>query len=126
VGNAVLVTSDGKISAPASASLGIPTRPVHPGERGFFYATGLGDLTPPLKEGTADLKSTHTVNVTPVVRVGGIATVVEFAGAAPEFPGVYQINIVVPPNAPIGDKIPLQIETAGTLSTDKATIAIAQ
>lgn len=126
VGNAVLVTNDGMIAAPTSAAgvIGFPTRPVHPGERAFFYATGLGDVTPPLKEGFNDLKTTHAANITPIVRIGGIAAVVEFAGAAPEFPGVYQINIIVPLNAPIGDKIPLQIETNGGLTTDQATIAI--
>jgi uncharacterized protein (TIGR03437 family) len=128
VGNAVLVTSDGKIAAPtsAAAAIGVPTRPIRTGERAFFYAAGLGGMTPPLKEGLNDLKTTHTANVTPVVRIGGIAAVVEFAGQAPEFPGVYQVNIIIPSNAPIGDKIPLQIENGGALTTDQVTIAIGQ
>jgi uncharacterized protein (TIGR03437 family) len=128
VGNAVLVTSDGKLAAPtsAAASLGFPTRPIRVGERAFFYAAGLGAMTPPLKEGLNDLTTTHTVNVTPVVRIGGIAAVVEFAGQAPEFPGVYQVNIIIPNNAPIGDRIPLQIESGGALTTAQVTIAIGQ
>jgi len=72
------------------------------------------------------MKTTHTANVTPVVRIGGISAVVEFAGQAPEFPGVYQVNIIIPNNAPIGDKIPLQIENGGALTTSQVTIAIGQ
>jgi uncharacterized protein (TIGR03437 family) len=115
VGNAVLVTSDGKLAAPTSAavSLGFPTRPIRAGERAFFHTAGLGEMTPPLKEGLNDLRTMHTINVTPVVRIGGIAAVVEFAGQAPEFPGVYQVNIIIPNNALIGDRIPLQIESGG-------------
>ena len=41
---------------------------------------------------------------------------VVFAGLAPGFVGLYQINAVVPPDAPLGLQIPLKI-TAGTSTT---------
>ena len=130
IGNAVLVTSDGKIAAPtsASASIGYPTRPIKPGEGCFFYATGLGPVTPPVKDGHDLLDALRTANSQPIVMVGGMTAHVDFAGLSPQFPGVYQINITIPNNAPIGDAIPLQIQTpdGSVTSTDKVTIAISQ
>ncbi|HLH40723.1 MAG TPA: hypothetical protein VKX39_16355 [Bryobacteraceae bacterium] len=131
--NAVLVfvDSDGiaKIAAPASASasIGYPTAPIHRGASGFFYATGLGAKTPPVADGDgASTGPPHFANSTPVVLIGGITAQVQFAGQAPGFPGVDQINIVIPQNAPTGNAVPLQIMTAdGSITTTpKATIAI--
>ena len=34
------------------------------------------------------------------------------------------MNIIIPNNAPIGDRIPLQIESGGALTTAQVTIAI--
>ena len=63
---------------------------------------------------------------TPTVLVGGITAPVLFAGQAPGYPGVNQINITIPANAPTGNDVPLQIQTAdGSLTTrNLVTIAI--
>jgi len=74
-GNAVLVNlTDGAIAAPtsASASIGLTARPIHPGEQGFFYATGLGALTPSIADGANDTSALHTANNTPIVWIGGV------------------------------------------------------
>jgi len=119
-----------KIAAPASASIGYPTAPVPRGTAGFFYATGLGAMTPPVADGDGGLGGnppvTHNANATPIVLVGGITAEVQFAGQAPGYPGVSQINIVIPQNAPTGDAVSLQIQTAdGSItSTAAATIAV--
>jgi hypothetical protein len=47
---------------------------------------------------------------------------VTFAGLAPEFVGVDQINIVVP--AVAGNALSLQIETGGIRTTEKIVIAV--
>lgn len=133
--NAVFIFTDptdniAKIAAPtsASASIGYPTAPVPRGTFGFLYATGLGAMTPPVADGDggANPPVTHNANATPIVLVGGITAQVQFAGQAPGFPGVAQINIFIPENAPTGNAIPLQIQTAdGSItSTAGATIAI--
>jgi len=51
---------------------------------------------------------------------------VVFAGQAPQYPGVNQINIIIPQNAPTGAAVPIQIQSAdGTvISPASATIAI--
>jgi uncharacterized protein (TIGR03437 family) len=132
-GNAVLVNlTDGKIAAPesAGASIGLATRPIHPGEQGFFYATGLGALTPSIATGANDAVELHTANNTPIVWIGGVNTGVTaqvlFAGQAPQFPGVNQINIVIPQNAPTGNAVPIQVQTADgrVISPANATIAV--
>jgi uncharacterized protein (TIGR03437 family) len=120
-----------KIAAPTSASgsIGFATAPIPRGTKGFFYATGLGAMTPPVNDGAGGLEDpgvVHQANATPTVLIGGITAELQFAGQAPGFPGVAQINIVVPQNAPVGDAVSLQIRTAdGTItSTPKATIAV--
>lgn len=130
VGNGVLVFVDAednnkvKIAAPAAASgtIGYPTGPIRRGATAFFYATGLGAMTPPVPDGAAS--PVGVANVTPVVLIGGITAQVQFAGQAPGFPGVNQINIVIPQGAQTGNAVPLQIQSGGITSTDKVTVAI--
>ena len=126
VGNAVLITNDGKIAAPPSAAVSsvYPTRAIARGETCFFYAAGLGPVTPPLKEGSIDLTQLHNANTLPVVLIGGISAPVAFAGAAPQFPGVYQVNLTIPQSAPTGDAVPIQIQAGGVTSTNLVTIAV--
>lgn len=132
--NAILVYTDPtdnviKIAAPTTTTLGYPTAPIPRGTVAFFYASGLGAMTPPLADGYGGLEPpvvTHFANQTPTVLVGGITAQVIFAGQAPGYPGVSQINIVVPENAPTGNAVPLQVQSAdGTVtSTALATIAV--
>jgi uncharacterized protein (TIGR03437 family) len=138
LGNAVLVLTDpgpdqGKIAAPNSAAiLNYPAVPIKVGQRGFFYATGLGAMTPPVVEGNGGFEDKdangnpigHQVNSPPTVLIGGITAKVEYAGVS-GFPGVYQINIVIPSGVPTGSKVPLQIKTAdGSVTSNTATIAV--
>lgn len=63
-------------------------------------------MTPPVADGgLSDSGVTHSANAVPTVLVGGVAGVVAFAGHAPRFPGVNQINIVGPLNTPTGDAV---------------------
>ena len=47
-----------------------------------------------------------------------------FSGIAPGFPGVYQINIIVPAGSPTGNAIPLQIQMGGITTSNTITIAV--
>jgi uncharacterized protein (TIGR03437 family) len=64
-------------------SLVTPDSPLTPGEYVFLYASGLGS-------GSAR------------VTLGGAPCEVQYAGPAPGFPGVQQVNFRVPPGAPSG------------------------
>lgn len=70
--------------------------------------------------------ATHTANSEPTVRIGGVAAVVQFAGQAPGFPGINQINVLIPRDTPTGDAVPLQIQTSDgiLISTPGATVSI--
>ncbi len=129
-GNAVMVMTDGdnvgKIAAVnPQAVLNFPAAPIKIGQRAFFYATGLGALTPPVKEGEGGLDGvTHEVLPHPVVTIGGVPATVEYAGIS-GFPGVYQINIIIPTGVPIGNSVPVQIKSAdGAIVSNTGTIAI--
>ena len=49
------------------------------------------------------------------VTVGGIPAILTFSGAAPGLPGVNQINVLVPADAPTGPAVALVINSAGTV-----------
>jgi uncharacterized protein (TIGR03437 family) len=127
-GNAVLVNlTDYSIAAPAGSIQGLTTHPISRGGKAFFYATGLGVMTPPVSDGDGGGTSNHTAVNTPVVMVGGITAPVTFAGQASGYPGVSQVNITIPANAPTGSAVDLQIQSADgtvTSATKISTIAV--
>jgi uncharacterized protein (TIGR03437 family) len=61
-----------------------------------LYASGLGSLANAVAE--YDWPTSANPTTVPVqVDVGGVQATVLYAGAAPGYAGVYQINIVIPP-----------------------------
>lgn len=133
LGNAILVytnpaTNAATIAAPSSASFGYPTSPIPRGTGAFFYATGLGAMTPAVANGSGVCPAANglcNANAFPTVFVGGISAPVGFAGQAPGFPGVFQVNITIPQNAPGGDSVSLVIKSAdGSVTSNAATIAV--
>jgi uncharacterized protein (TIGR03437 family) len=54
---------------------------------------------------------------TPRVTVGDVDAEVLFAGLAPGFVGVYQINAQLPGHVPLGTQIPLTISVGGRSTT---------
>ena len=60
---------------------------------------------------------------TPTVTMGGAVAQVQFSGLAPGLAGVYQVNAVVPDEAPSGDAVPL-IVTMNDVPSNTVTIAI--
>jgi uncharacterized protein (TIGR03437 family) len=120
--------SDGAIAAAAGS---VPPFTAHPAKIGdpttlVILATGLGAVSPAVSDGgippTGELSSAVTK---PVVMVGGVAANVFFAGMSP-FVGVFQINIIIQPGTPTGDRVPLQIQMNGITTTDQVTIAVSQ
>ncbi len=55
--------------------------------------------------------------------IGGIAIPAAFAGLAPEFVGLYQINVVVPSGITPGANVPLVVSQDGAASV-AVTVAI--
>jgi len=80
-----------------------------------IYCAGLGDVNPPVVAGAAAVLS---MTVNPVtVTIGGVPAPVAFAGLAPGFAGLYQVNATVPSGVTAANDVPLQISVAGQQST---------
>jgi len=132
-GNAILTfvnpgTNQPAIAAPPNSGISYPTAPIPRGTGGFFYATGLGAMTPAVPDGSGTCPAANGIcnaNATPTVTVGGITAPVIFAGQAPGFPGVFQVNITIPQNAPTGGNVSLVVKSAdGSVTSNTATIAV--
>ncbi len=97
-----------------------PQTPAIPGEIIIIFCTGLGAVTPPLETGLA--ANFHTVVDPVTVTIGGVDVTPEFAGAAPDFVGLNQVNVRIPPatltssstaiTLRVGNKESLQITVA--------------
>lgn len=86
------------------------SNPAHRGETIVIYVAGLGKTVPAVPAGQPAPESPLASVVTPVrVDVGGYALSVAFAGLVPDQIGLYQINAVIPKNAPTGLNVPLTI-----------------
>ncbi len=72
--------------------------PARAGDVVVVYATGLGEVNPAVATGAAAPGLPLSRVVTPVeARIGGRDAAVQFAGLAPGFVGLYQVNVQVPP-----------------------------
>jgi uncharacterized protein (TIGR03437 family) len=111
----------------ADYSLVTSSSPARPSEYLSIYCTGLGDVTPPVASGAmapSVAPFALTVNE-PTVSIASLSAKVSFAGLAPGFVGLYQINVQAPANLPTGNQ-PVQITTFGGVVSNIATIAALQ
>ena len=122
-GQGVVTTANtGVIAAPQGMFPG--SRPVNRGEVVLVYCTGLGPVTAQPVTGSASAASTNAITSTlPTATIGGVAAIVSSSGLAPGLVGVYQVNIIVPANAPVSDAVPLVLSIGG-LDSNKVTIAV--
>ena len=122
-GYAIAINADGSLAAPAGAIAGIATHPAKVGDTLLVLATGLGTVSPPVANGAASLDALRNTLSVPVVLIGGKQSVVSFSGLSPQFPGINQVNVVVPQVSP-GNSLPLQFQMGSITSTDQVVIAI--
>ncbi|MEX2264600.1 MAG: S8 family serine peptidase [Bryobacteraceae bacterium] len=114
-----------RLAAVLDENFGLVT-PANPARRGrvvSVYAHGLGpvDRTPPSGEPSSGEPLSRT-QAQPVVTLGGRPAQVVFSGLAPFLVGLYQVNIVVPTDAPEGLQ-PLII-TANGIESKAASIPV--
>jgi uncharacterized protein (TIGR03437 family) len=60
---------------------------------------------------------------TPTVAIGGVAAPVAFAGLAPGYIGLYQMNVQVPQGVAAGDAVPVMLST-GAIPSNTVTISV--
>jgi len=94
----------------ANGLLATDSNPIHAGDVLVIYATGLGQTNPAGLTGyPAPGNPLSSALATATVTLGGMNLPVIYAGLAPGEVGVYQINVTVPGNAPVGLGLPLVI-----------------
>lgn len=93
------------------------SNPVRRGEVLFMFGNGFGRVTPDLASGAAaPANLLLSAALRPQVTIGGRPAEVLFAGLAPNFVGLNQLNLRVPLDAPLGFNIPLVITSGGNSS----------
>jgi len=102
-----------------------PQNPAAPGETVIIFMTGLGALNPAFPDGAAGPSSPLSRITDPNLQVlfNNEAGSVQFAGAAPTFVGLYQINVVIPNPVVGGNAVPVAISTSNAFA-DVVDIAI--
>ncbi len=100
--------------------------PARRGDLLQVFCNGLGAVTnPPPSGATAAGNPLSTTTTVPTVTIGGIPAAVSFSGLAPGFVGLYQVNVRVPDNAPIGSAVPVVL-TIGGATSNPVTLAVQQ
>ncbi|HVW11895.1 MAG TPA: IPT/TIG domain-containing protein, partial [Bryobacteraceae bacterium] len=113
-GQAAVVNQNGSVNSPGS--------PASAGSIVSAYVTGLGAVSPQIASGApAPTGPISYTNAAVTVTVGTAAAHLQFAGLAPTFAGLYQVNFVVPSLPP--GQYAVQISSAGSVS-NVATIAV--
>jgi len=114
----------GSVTLVDGRTLADSANPVNRGDFVIIYAEGLGEVDPPIANGEQTTLPLRLARARVRVTVGGVESDnVSFAGLAPGFAGLNQINARVPLNAPTGNAIPLVI-TADDLVSRAVTIAV--
>jgi uncharacterized protein (TIGR03437 family) len=124
-----IYTLDPKGQGPAKASnqdgkLNSKLAPARVGEVIAVYATGLGAVAPASPAGQNGPANPLSVVSQPVAAsIGGVPAAVAFAGLAPGYVGIYQVNIMVPAGIPAGTR-DVVISNAGNASQGGATVEV--
>jgi uncharacterized protein (TIGR03437 family) len=98
--------------------------PAQVGETLQFFAAGLGDVKPPVLDGGVGLADPLSYTTDEIrVYIDGQLAMTTYAGLAPDLPGVYQVNVVVPSGVESGNVF---VDISGTdADTSQAYIPIA-
>ena len=106
-------TGDGAI-VDLNGNLITPANPARKGQTLTIYLTGLGALATPVTDGAApNPPASDNITAQLAVYVDGIpVSNVLYAGINPVYPGLYQINFVVPTTLTVSGELPVAILTA--------------
>ncbi len=111
----------------ADYSLVSAASPANPGETVQVFLTGLGAVKPAVADGVAAPSSPLSLvalnSSQLLVYMNGQPAAVQFAGLAPGFPGLYQLNVTVPMNLTATGEVDIAINTPDAFS-DQVYIAI--
>ena len=110
--NAVATEVDGTVLTPVS--------PARPGDIVILYATGLGPVTPPAIYGELPAAAAPLIaGANLSILLDGVAVppgAIDYAGVAPGFAGLYQINLTLPASTGSNPEVRLKIDGATSIS----------
>ncbi len=121
--------SDSTLALPTNLVAG--SHPAHLGDVLTIYTLGLGPVSPPIQTGVPAPVTPLSVTTSPVQVVygqgaGSVVSNAIYAGLAPFFAGLYQIDALLPQNAPTGD-VPVTVSmTQAVSNTVEMSIGAAQ
>jgi uncharacterized protein (TIGR03437 family) len=118
---AALISGTGSLAAPSGAFPN--SRPAKRGEVIEIYCTGLGPVSNTQTNGAPKPNSRPADTAVPVVTIGSQQGAVLFSGLTVGAVGLYQVNVQVPANAPVGDAVPVTMTVTGAAS-NTVTIAV--
>jgi len=120
---AILVANTDRLAMRATP--GVPSEPVGRGGYISIFCTGMGATDPAVPSGQGGPSSgpPALVKMPVSVTIGAQSAAVSFAGLAPGFAGVYQVNAQVPQAVTPGDEVPVVI-TQGGAQSNTVTIAV--
>ena len=114
-----------------NGTINSPQHPARIGSTIVFYATGLGQTNPASEDG--EIASSAKDAKLPIaslpvsVVISGTNAKVAYAGAAPGFvAGVFQVNVVIPPNIYTDTAIPMVIQAGDQISQAALYVALSQ
>ena len=116
------LNEDGTVNGnPAAAALpGVTTRPARRGSMVQLFGPAVGLLLgeqdgPPALGFTPPASGSllYYTTTLPQVRIGGAPTKVLFSGLAPGLTGVWQVNVLIPEDAPVGAAVAVAISFEG-------------
>jgi len=122
---AILLANSDVLAAPEGS---IPGRTTRPAARGGFisiFCTGLGATEPAVPSGELSpaAEPLARVRVPVEAQIGGQPAAVHFAGLAPGFVALYQVNVEIPASVETGAEVPVLLLQNGVPS-NTVTIAV--
>jgi uncharacterized protein (TIGR03437 family) len=126
----IVNAADGSLTLPSGTNVpGFASHPAKPGDTLVVYGIGFGPTSPVAVEGQASssspLQSIAGATATFGGAFSGRATSVDsaFTGLTPTAVGLYQANVPVPADTPLGPAVPLTLKVNGVL-TNNVMVAI--
>lgn len=113
----IVNAADGSLTLPSGTNVpGFATHPAKPGDTITIYAIGFGQTTPSVVEGQAAPSTPPLASITTITSTfgggfNGRATngKVTFAGLTPTLVGLYQANVQIPSDTPLGPAVPVTL-----------------
>ena len=113
----------------AGFSITTQANPVKPGDNIIIWLNSLGETNPPVVAGNAapggPVTAPATIADTVTVTIGGKSAKVTFAGAAPAYSGLYQVNVQAP-FVVVSGPVDVQVSVGQRASQSNVTTAYRQ